>query len=189
MKNVSDWSCKISEAIGRLQRDYDSIGRNTGAPFLSIIYPSDAEIQFYKEWNAQVGILNNYIIRKIDVLDLTMKVVEELGVENIVDMITEPMPGSTPENDLANEWVSSVVKAVKDNASSDGNLKPIIVLFNLAALYPVTGPYDVMQKLWEIEQSALECPVVFLIPGTLKEPRVYSFLNKRTELMYRGLAL
>lgn len=189
MKNVSDWLCKISEAIGRLQKDYDYIGRNTGAPFLAIIYPHDAEIQVYKEWKAQVGTLRNYDVRTIDVLEVTMKIVNEIGLETIVDTIIEHMPGSTPENDLADAWVSSVVKAVKDNATNRGTLKPIIVLINLAALYPVTGPYEIMQKLWETEQSTLDCPIVFLIPGTLKEPRVYSFLNKRMELMYRGLAL
>lgn len=189
MKSITDWSCKLSEAIGRLQKDYDYIGRTTGAPFLAIIYPHDAEIHVYKEWKAQASALKNYDVRTIDVLEVTMNVVNEIGLETIVDTISDHMPGSNPENDLADAWVSAVVKTVHDNISKKSSLKPIIVLINLAALYPVAGPYELMQKLWETEQSTLDCPIVFLIPGTLKEPRVYSFLNKRIELMYRGLAL
>ncbi|WP_424357126.1 hypothetical protein [Methanocella sp. MCL-LM] len=189
MKNVIDWRWKICEAIERLQRDYDYIGRNTGAPFLSIIYPHEDEIQVYKEWNALTEVLIKYDVKTIDVLDITMSVVDEIGVSTIVDMIINPMPGSNPENDLANEWVSLIVKTVRENATSQGDKKPIIVIKNLAALYPVTGPHTIMQKLWDTEQSSLNCPVVLLIPGTLKEPRVYSFVNKREEFMYRGDAL
>jgi len=64
--------------------------------------------------------------------------------------------------------------------------KPVIVLKSLAALYPVTGPQMLMQRLWDREQESLEGPVVFLIPGTLTEPRRYSFLNQEDEYMYRG---
>jgi hypothetical protein len=43
-----------------------------------------------------------------------------------------------------------------------------------------------MQRLWDKEQESLEGPVVILIPGTLTEPRRYSFLNQVDEYMYRG---
>jgi hypothetical protein len=43
-----------------------------------------------------------------------------------------------------------------------------------------------MQRLWDQERSFLSGPVIVLIPGTLIERNVYSFLNQRDELMYRG---
>ena len=43
-----------------------------------------------------------------------------------------------------------------------------------------------MQQLWDSAQSALEGPVIVLIPGSLRGPRTYAFLDDRNEFMYRG---
>src|ERR1035441_36793 len=45
-----DWKWKISEAVDRLRSRYDLIGRNTGAPFLALIYPPETEKAFEGEW-------------------------------------------------------------------------------------------------------------------------------------------
>jgi hypothetical protein len=62
----------------------------------------------------------------------------------------------------------------------------VIVLQYLAALYPVTTPRALMQKMWESKNISTDYPVIFFIPGTLTQKRVYSFLNRGEELMYRG---
>jgi len=53
-------------------------------------------------------------------------------------------------------------------------------------LYPAAGPRDVMQRLWDSAQSALNGPVVVMIPGHVLESRTYRFVGERDEFMYRG---
>jgi hypothetical protein len=43
-----------------------------------------------------------------------------------------------------------------------------------------------MQAVWDTERASLDTVVVFLIPGTLLQPRVYLFVNRQEEFMYRG---
>ena len=48
-----DWRWKIGEAIERIRTRYDYIGRKTGAPFLALVYPPEAEPAVLKEWHTQ----------------------------------------------------------------------------------------------------------------------------------------
>jgi len=183
----NDWSWTIREAIERLKSRYEHIGRKTGAPFLALIYPPEVESAFLKECRTQLGALGSeYDVRYVDVLETTMTVVAELGGENIVGAIAEPMPGSNPETELGIMWINALIVSVKEKAKRKGTEKGVVVLEYMAALYPASGPRSLMQSLWDSEQSSLDCPVVVLIPGTLVESRVYSYLNQREEFMYRG---
>ena len=187
MSSGVDWSWKLREAIERLRTRFDHIGRKTGAPFLAIVYPPNAEAAVLKEWHTLIGTLGNeFKVHCVDVLKITTSVIEELGCNNIVQSISEPMPGSNPESELGNMWIDTVADAVRERSTQKGEKKPIVVLENVAALFPATGPRAVMQRLWDSGQNSLNGPVVVLIPGTLNEARVYSFLNKREEFMYRG---
>jgi len=187
MKDSVDWSWKLREAVERIKTRYDHIGRKTGAPFLAIVYPPEAEAAVLKEWRTLLATLgNNFEIKFIDVLEVTMSTVEEIGTENIVNSINQPMAGSNPESELGNMWVNAVATAVRASAKEDCAKKKVIVLEHLAALYPATGPRAVMQSLWDSTQTSLDGPLVVLIPGTLVDQRVYSFVNQRHEFMYRG---
>lgn len=187
MSALIDWSWKLREAIEAIRTRYDHIGRKTGAPFLAVVYPPEAELAVLKEWHTQTAALSpEFDIRTVNVLDVTMAVVKEHGASTIVSAIAEPMPGANPEADLGGMWVNAVVEAVNSAAAASRQGRPVVVLESLAALYPAVGPRDVMQKLWDNDQSSLNCPVVVLIPGTLVERKVFSFLNQREELMYRG---
>ena len=187
MSTDVDWPWKIREAIERVKTRYDHIGRNTGAPFLAVVYPPDAEAAVLKEWHTQLATLGKeFEIHPIDVLKITMAVLDEFGGENIVQAIAQPMPGSNPESDLGNMWINAVATAVRERSAKEGVKRPIVVLERTGALFPAASPRAVMQQLWDSGQSALDGPVVVLIPGTLIEARVYLFLNKQEELMYRG---
>jgi hypothetical protein len=183
-----DWGWKLREAVEAIKNRYDHIGRKTGAPFLGIVYPPEAEAAVLREWHTMAASLKpEFDVRTIDVLAVTKTVIEQLGGENIVNAIANPMPGSNPETELANMWIAALVEKVKDcGTKPPPQGKIVIVLEFLAALYPATGPRDLMQRLWDQEQSFLSGPVVVLIPGTLIERKVYSFLDQRDELMYRG---
>lgn len=186
MTNV-DWSWKLREAVERIRTGYDHIGRTTGAPFLAVVYPPEAETAVLKEWATLAETLApEFDVRKVDVLDVTMAVVGDLGVENIVATIRDPMPGSNPDSELGSLWVKAVLAAVREAAQDTATSRVVVALERIAALYPATGPRALMQDLWDSAQSSLDGPVVFLIPGTLLQPRVYSFLNLRHEVMYRG---
>jgi len=183
-----DWAWKLREAVERLKTQYDHIGRKTGARFLGIVYPPEAEAAALKEWHTIAESLKpEFDIRTVDVLAVTKAVVGELGAENVVESMANPMPGANVEAELGYMWVSTLAGEVRRCTKEplpEG--KVVIVLENVAALYPAAGPRNLMQKLWDQEQSCLPCPVVVLIPGTLREAKVYSFLNLEDELMYRG---
>jgi hypothetical protein len=187
MSGEVDWGWKLREAIERIRTRYDHIGSKTGAPFLALIYPPEAESAVLKEWGVLLGTLGpEYNVKRIDALSVSMEVVDSIGGENIVASIADPMPGSNPESELGQMWVAAITSKIKDEATASPDKKSVLVIERLAALYPVTGPRAIMQELWDSEQSKLDGPVIVLIPGTLTEPRVYSFLNQREELMYRG---
>ncbi|OPY50194.1 MAG: hypothetical protein A4E48_01975 [Methanosaeta sp. PtaU1.Bin060] len=187
MSGEVDWSWKLREAIERIKTQYMHIGRSSGAPFLAIIYPPEAEVAVLKEWQTLSRSLGEeFDFEIIDILPITASVLDDLGINNVLESIRDPMPGSNPESELGSLWIDAIKNEVKAKAYIEGTKKKVIVLENLAALYPATTPHAVMQELWSSDDVILDCPVVLLIPGTLNEPRVYSFLNIAKEFVYRG---
>lgn len=181
-----DWQWKIDEAIKRIQERYAYIGSKTGATMLAVVYPPEAETAVFHEWSAQTARLGqDYDLHTIDLLETTVQSVAELGSEHIIASFADPMPGSNPEVELGRMWVTAVTQQI--HACLDQSLKeyPVAVLQNVAALYPATSPRALLQALWD-NPKPLRGPVIIFIPGQLIETRVYSFLNKETELMYRG---
>jgi hypothetical protein len=182
-----DWRRKIGEAIERIRSRYEFIGRKTGAPFLAVVYPPEVEAAFLKEWRTQCATLQpEFDVRRIDVLEVTQRIIGEIGAANIVSSMDDPMPGSDPQAELGGLWISAVAEAVEAGLSAPGKGRPFASLERLAALYPAAGPRDVMQQLWDNTQSALNGPVAVMIPGHIVESRTYSFVGKRDEFMYRG---
>ncbi len=183
----NDWRWKIGEVMERLRSRYEHIGRKTAAPFLAIVYPTELEVAFLNEWHTQASSLPSELEAiTIDVLDVTQGVISEIGIEDITDSFNDPMPGADPICDLGKLWVRAIVEEVHTAYKNAKAVKPVVVLERLAAMHPATGPRDVMQALWDGDQSTLTGPVVILIPGTLTGPRTYSFVDTNEELMYRG---
>jgi hypothetical protein len=187
MRDSIDWEWKLREAAERLRTRYDHIGRKTGAPFLAIIYPPEVERSLLKEWHTLTATLQpEFSIRAIDVLDVTARVVRQFGAESLVDSMKDPMPGSDPTSELGSMWTNAVATTVREAADKSGPGRPVVVLERLAALFPASGPRAVMQTLWDSDHAALESPVVLLVPGVLVEARVYRFVGRVEEFMYRG---
>ena len=182
-----DWRWKIGEAVERLRTRYEHIGRKTGAPFLAVVYPPEAETAVSREWDVlSANLVPAHAVHTVDLLAVTQAVTTDIGAENIVDSMRDPMPGSDPTTELGHLWVSATVEAVFSSLRDGQRNKPIVVLKRLAALYPAAGPRDVMQALWDQESVDSDAPVVVLIPGTVCGHRTYDFLNLRQEFMYRG---
>ncbi|MDG6251550.1 hypothetical protein [Methanocalculus sp.] len=182
-----DWKWKIGEAVSRIRTRYEFIGRKSGVPFLAIVYPLAAEKAVFREWHTQTNALKPEIeVRSIDVLGITQNVLKEFGVENIVDSLNNPEWGQNAKEDLTRLWIGAIAEEVRTQMDLKGDGRSVLSLERLSALYPVSGPWDVMQSLWNDAQSALNCPVVIFIPGQLTGPRHYRFLEKTDEFMYRG---
>jgi hypothetical protein len=187
MNAARDWEWKLREAADRVRIRYDHIGRKTGAPFLAVVHPPEAERSVMKEWHALASTLApDLAVRPVDVLAVTSGVVRQFGAEALVDAMNHPMPGADPTSELGAMWTTAVVAAVREAARRPGPGRPVVVLERVAALHPASSPRAVMQLLWDSEHAALEGPVVFFVPGVLLEARVYSFLGQVHELMYRG---
>jgi hypothetical protein len=187
MTIMPEWHQHLCEAVGWVQTRYQHIGRKTGAPFLAVVYPPEIEEDVFKEWGVQIKCLNSeYMVRDLDLLEITRAATDDIGLETVLETLDDPAPGSDPEKELANIWLTKIADEIGKTFGEMHVEKPVIVLKSMAALYPVTGPQMVMQWLWDKKQDSLEGPVVLLIPGTLTEPRRYSFLNLKDEYMYRG---
>lgn len=181
-----DWRWKIGEAVDRLRTRYDYIGRKTGAPFLALVYPVEAEASVLKEWHTQTDALRPEIdVRTVDVLAVTQAILADIGVDTIVDAMNDPMPGSDPQSELGQLWITAIGEVIRTAAAQPGTGKPVVSLERLAAVYPAAGPRDVMQFLWDIA-DVYDGPIVILIPGELRGARTYAFLGKEDEFMYRG---
>ncbi len=182
-----DWRWKIGEAVDRLRTRYRFIGRKTGAPFLGLVYPTEAEATVLKEWHTQTAALRPEIdVRSVNVLDVTQAVLSEIGADAIVDALTDPMPGSNPQSELGLLWVNGIVDAIRARLAESTDGKPVVSLERLAAVYPAVGPRDIMQFLWDSASDMFDGPIVILIPGILQGPRTYAFLGHKDEFMYRG---
>ncbi|MBI4561961.1 MAG: hypothetical protein HY724_07935 [Candidatus Rokubacteria bacterium] len=187
MTTPEDWGWKLREATDRIRTRYEHIGRKTAAPFLAIVYPPQAEREALREWHTLARTLDPpFAVRAVDVLQVTTRVVRQFGVEALVEAMRDPMPGSDPTAELGELWMKAVVSEVHAGAGQGDTGRPVVVLERLAALYPASSPRAVMQALWDSGQSALEAPVILLIPGSLLEARVYAFVGKVQEFMYRG---
>jgi hypothetical protein len=182
-----DWGWKLREAAERIRTRYEHIGRKTGAPFLAVVYPPEAERTVLREWHTLSATLApEFSVRTIDVLEVTANALRELGVQNMVGSLNDPMPGSDPQSDLGSIWTEAVATTVRQKVAEPGTGRPVVILERLAALYPASGPRAVMQTLWDSTHAALEGPAMLLIPGVLVETRVYRFVGQVEELMYRG---
>lgn len=182
-----DWRWQIGEVIERIRTRYEFIGRKTGAPFLALVYPPELESAVLGEWHTQCQTLEReFDLTSINVLDVAQRVLAEIGAQNIVDALSNPMPGSNPEAELGRLWTDAVAQEVKNSQEKPKCNRPVAILERLSALYPAAGPRDIMQTLWDNPEFSLSGPVVVLIPGFHRGFRTYTFLGIRDEFMYRG---
>jgi len=182
-----DWKVKIIDAVDSIRTRYELIGRKTGAPFIAILYPSETEKAVLDEWRIQTETLRpHYDVVHIDVLEVTHKVFSDIGIDNVVDVIKDPMPGADSSNELGQAIIQGLLKEIKNQLAKCKIGKPVVSLERLAALYPAIGPRAIMQVLWDSPNFEFEGPIIFMIPGIVKGLRTYAFLDCREEFMYRG---
>ena len=183
---MDDWRDKVHRAIERVTEQYDNIGRMTGIPVLGVIVSPDVEENVINEWRIQSNTISGYRFEEIDVLKLTTDEVESLGVDHVVEMIENPMPGANPESELGNIWVKAILDKIFELCSERDEAERLVVyLTRLGALYPASTPRALVQSMLE-RRGTLSTPIILFIPGSLTEPRAYKFLDSVEEFMYRG---
>ena len=110
---VDDWRDKVHRAIERVTEQYDSIGKMTGIPVLGIIISPEMEENAINEWKIQSNTIEGYRFEEINVLKVTIDEVSNLGVDHVVNMIENPMPGASPESELGNIWIKEIINKDK----------------------------------------------------------------------------
>ena len=131
-----DWKWKIAEATDRLRSRYGFIGRSTGAPFLALVYPPEAEAAFLHEWHAVARSLSpEFVVNGVDVLLLTQQTITQIGADNIVSAIGDPI-GSDPVTDLGSEWISRIADLFALPVEAGYPSRPIVVLERLDYFVP-----------------------------------------------------
>src|SRR5262245_8523074 len=121
MSGAADWEWKLREATERVRTRYEHIGRKTGAPFLAVVYPPEAERSVLREWHTLATTLQpEFTVRTVDVLDVTADVVDQFGARTLVDSMSDPMPGSDPTSELGSMWTSAVAAAVREAVAKRG---------------------------------------------------------------------
>jgi len=188
MIHGEDWRWKIHEAIEeRLKKRYDFIGSKSAAPFLAITYPHQAELAFLKEWQTHIDTLKGeFDTRCIDCLEITSRVINDLGVENIVESYNDPMVGSDPQADLGKMFIDAIVAEIEKINSDIHKGKLLISIEKTAALHSATDPGILLNRLWNSKSGTIKCPIIILIPGTNKGNHSFSFLDRQDIFMYRG---
>lgn len=188
--NNSDWHWALQQTIERLRTRYDHIGRKSGAPFLGLVYPPEVEAAVMRAWRIEAEVLKPDIdVLTVDALEVTAKILTTMGAADVVDQIRHPWAGSNPVSELGDAWASAVARETRSVLAQrpvDKPGRPAVIVQRLAALYPASGPRDVMQQLWDVMEPGPDAPVIVLIPGQATGPKAYKFLGKRDELMYRG---
>ena len=104
-----NWHWAIDEAMNAITTRYDAIGRTTGVPFLAIIYPPGEERGFWHELEVRLNALSPGIeSRYVDLLGLTTRVIEETGIDQVVEVLEDPFLATQAESDLARLWLDAV---------------------------------------------------------------------------------
>ena len=79
------------------------------------------ETAFLKEWRTQCATLHPEIdVRSVDVLEVTHRIITDIGAANIVSSMDDPMPGSDPQAELGGLWVTAVAEAVESRLAEPG---------------------------------------------------------------------
>ncbi len=160
MSTDVDWPWKIREAIERVKTRYDHIGRNTGASFLAVVYPPDAEAAVLKEWHTQLAgrsARSSRFTRSTSSRSRWPFLMNSEARTSFRQSLSRCWIKSRIRPGQYVEW-NAVATAVRERSAKEGVKRPIVVLERTGALFPAASPRAVMQQLWDSGQSALDGP-------------------------------
>ena len=180
------WKDIVRDAFNDVTSRYDQIGRKTGGRTLSLIISPQSESLAVKEWNAYLSsVQDRFVFHEINMLDITVKETEKIGLDRVVDLLENPMIGEDPNKALGLRWENAAIKRMIEICQEKEDKKVILYMTKLSALHPATTPKNILQKLWN-NIDKITVPVVLFLPGTEQEARTYLYLDKVKEYVYRG---
>lgn len=189
-----DLEQRFEYLLKRLRTSYESIGLSSGRPYIYFVYKPSQERHIQKlaqDW-LQNG--SGLIFHPLDILPLTidsLKGQEELRQR----LLNDPLRTESAAEAIMRLWTRKTSSAICITLehTADGE-RPVVVLRNLAALYPLGNPTSLMEFVAEQEprhpKTGAVVPIVLLIPG-FRPPhtsRVYYFLDQEHLQLkfYRG---
>jgi hypothetical protein len=177
----------------RLRSNYSSIGQSSGRPYIYFVYDPWHErlvqhlVKDRLRSNAQL------IFHSIDILKITIESLK--GQEEMRQKLLNNRLHTDAADAIMRLWTREISRAIRaELQGTQEGQHPVIVLYNLAALYPIGNPTSLMEFVAEQEPrnplSNTIVPIVLLVPG-FRPPqtsRLYNFLDQeRLELdFYRG---
>lgn len=129
------WKTRLEEAAERIRSRYQHIGRKTGASILVLLYPPQEEPKVLREWRAIVeGLAPEFDGHHVDALEVTQAAMAEIGMDDIVFSLDQPMPGCDPHDALRRLWINALTKRIRE-ALPTGGSRAFVSLERLAALH------------------------------------------------------
>jgi hypothetical protein len=185
---------RLDLLINRLRTTYDGIGHSSGRPYIYFVYPPAQELEVQRKVKENLKNEATLTFYRIDILPLTIQSLngkEELRQQHLND----PQKTDSAAEAILRIWTRKIATEIKTRlAVTRSGERPVVVLYNLAALHPLGNPTSLMEFLAEQEPrnplSGTIIPIVALVPGFRppQSSRLYLFLDQeRLRLdFYRG---
>lgn len=193
-KYNDDIDQRLEYLVKRLHDNYEAIGQSSGRPFMYFVYPPAQEPYVQRMVGEQLRDDASITVHPIDILPLTIMALQ--GQEELRQrLLNDPLRTESATEAILRLWTRKISNAIKTRlAPTAENEHPVVVLYNLAALYPLGNPTALMEFLAEQEprnpRTGAIVPIVLLVPGTRppQTSRLYNFLDQeRLQLsFYRG---
>jgi len=188
-----DIQIRLDDLIKRLQTAYDGIGHNSGRPYVYFVYPSKQESTLQRMMREQLRNNTHLFFHCLDLLPLTIQCLEGQE-ERRQELLDKPRTQKSTVDSIVALWKERIYAVIID-ALSEAQIdkRPVVVLYGLAALHPLTNPSVLMEYIADKPprnpHNGTIIPIVVFIPGS-RPPlgsRQYYFLDLEPQLdFYRG---
>jgi hypothetical protein len=178
--------------LNRLSTAYDGIGHSSGRPYLYFVYPLAQERHVQRMLGEQTRSHASLAFLCIDMLEITIASLEGQE-ERRQQFLNDPLRSQGQAEAILRVWARKLSEKI---AAELGSLapkqRPVVVLYNLAALHPLGDPTSLMEFLAEREprnpQTGAIVPITLLVPGSRppQSSRAYLFLEQIQLDFYRG---
>jgi hypothetical protein len=170
--------------VSRLQTSYDGIGHSSGRPFLYFVYhPADeprVQKLAYEYFRDQATLT----FCQIDILQTAIASLRNQE-ERRMQFLNDPTRRASSTEAILKLWARRLCLEIEAaQGRIDDGKRPVVVLRNLAALYPLSNPSALLEFLAEQEPRCLSTgkivPIVLMVPGSRppQTSRLYWFLDQ-----------
>ncbi len=193
-KYSDDIEQRLEYLVKRLRTNYEAIGQSSGRPYIYFVYHPSQERYVQRIVLEQVRSDSTITVYPIDILPYTIESLQ--GQEEMRQrLLNDLLRTESATDSILRLWTRKISSEIRTKlASTAEDERPVVVLYNLAALYPLGNPSSLMEFVAEQEprnpRTGSIVPIVLLVPGSRppQTSRLYNFLDQeRLQLdFYRG---